>query len=61
MKINDAKIWLVDDDDEFCNYMILKMRPQGVSLIRFQQSYAASAQVITTAKEVFDTLLSAAR
>lgn len=34
---------------------------EASNLIRFQQAYAASAQIITAARSVFDTLLSAAR
>ncbi|WP_125783365.1 flagellar hook-associated protein FlgK [Pseudoalteromonas rubra] len=34
---------------------------EAANLLRFQQSYSAAAQVITVARTVFDTLLSAAR
>ncbi|MFC3912138.1 flagellar hook-associated protein FlgK [Pseudaeromonas sharmana] len=34
---------------------------EAANLIRFQQAYAASAQIITAARAVFDSLLSAAR
>ncbi|BDF95031.1 flagellar hook-associated protein FlgK [Pseudoalteromonas sp. KAN5] len=34
---------------------------EAANLLRFQQSYAASAQVLSTARSIFDTLLSAAR
>ncbi|MCG9769465.1 flagellar hook-associated protein FlgK [Pseudoalteromonas sp. GCY] len=34
---------------------------EAANLLRFQQSYSASAQVISAARTVFDTLLSAAR
>ena len=34
---------------------------EAANLLRFQQSYAASAQVLSTARTIFDTLLSAAR
>ena len=34
---------------------------EAANLLRFQQSYAASAQVLAAARSVFDTLLSAAR
>ncbi len=34
---------------------------EAANLLRFQQSYSASAQIITTARTVFDTLLSATR
>jgi flagellar hook-associated protein 1 FlgK len=34
---------------------------EAANLLRFQQAYSASAQIITTARTVFDTLLSATR
>jgi len=34
---------------------------EAANLLRFQQSYAASAQVLSAARSIFDTLLSAAR
>lgn len=34
---------------------------EAANLLRFQQSYAASAQVLSTAQSIFDTLLNAAR
>ena len=34
---------------------------EAANLLRFQQSYAASAQVLSTARAIFDTLLNAAR
>ena len=34
---------------------------EAANLLRFQQSYAASAQVLSTARTIFDTLLNAAR
>lgn len=34
---------------------------EAANLLRFQQSYSASAQIISTARTVFDTLLSATR
>ena len=34
---------------------------EAANLLRFQQSYAASARVLSTAQTVFDSLLSSAR
>lgn len=34
---------------------------EAANLVRYQQSYAASAQILRTAQELFDTILSAAR
>jgi flagellar hook-associated protein 1 FlgK len=34
---------------------------EAANLLRFQQSYAAAAQILSTANTIFDTLLNAAR
>jgi flagellar hook-associated protein 1 FlgK len=34
---------------------------EAANLIRFQQSYAAAAKIISTSQTIFDTLLAAAR
>jgi len=34
---------------------------EAASLVRYQQAYQASAQVISTASQIFDALLSAVR
>ena len=47
--------------DRFNSEAGVNMDEEAANLVRFQQAYAASAQVITTAKAVFDTLLSAVR
>ncbi|MFT2110677.1 flagellar hook-associated protein FlgK [Marinomonas sp. 2405UD68-3] len=39
----------------------VSMDEEAVKLVRFQQSYSASAQVITAARDTFQTLLSAVR
>lgn len=56
-----AEAKLTQSTDAYSSVSGVSMDEEASNLIRFQQSYAASAQVITTAKEVFDTLLSAAR
>ena len=47
--------------DRFNSEAGVNMDEEAANLVRFQQAYAASAQIISTAKTVFDTLLSAAR
>lgn len=47
--------------DRFNSEAGVNMDEEAANLVRFQQAYAASAQVITTARAVFDTLLSAVR
>ncbi|MGL5472697.1 MAG: flagellar basal body rod C-terminal domain-containing protein, partial [Shewanella sp.] len=39
----------------------VNLEEEAANLIRFQQSYAASAQIVSTAKTIFDTLLSSVR
>ncbi|MDN3412710.1 flagellar hook-associated protein FlgK [Pseudoalteromonas sp. APC 3250] len=39
----------------------INLDEEAANLLRFQQSYAASAQVLSAARSIFDTLLSAAR
>ncbi|WP_421187741.1 FlgK family flagellar hook-associated protein [Aeromonas sanarellii] len=39
----------------------VNLEEEAANLIRFQQSYAASAQIVNTAKTIFDTLLSSVR
>lgn len=40
------------------SYAGVNMNEEAANLLRFQQAYSASARLITTAKEMFDTLLS---
>lgn len=47
--------------DSYNSVAGVSLDEEAANLIRFQQAYSASAQIITTAKELFDTLLSAAR
>ena len=39
----------------------VSLEEEAANLIRYQQSYAASAQIVSTAKTIFDTLLSSVR
>ncbi|ENY71957.1 flagellar hook-associated protein FlgK [Aeromonas diversa CDC 2478-85] len=39
----------------------VNLEEEAANLVRFQQAYAASAQVVSTAKTIFDTLLSSVR
>ncbi len=51
---NQAKDW-------FDSVSGVSLDEEAANLIRFQQSYAAAARIITTAKEIFETILAAAR
>jgi flagellar hook-associated protein 1 FlgK len=37
------------------------MDEEAANLVRFQQAYNASSQIISTARQLFDTLLAAVR
>ncbi|MGL4205813.1 MAG: flagellar hook-associated protein FlgK [Aeromonadaceae bacterium] len=47
--------------DRFNSEAGVNMDEEAANLVRFQQAYAASAQIISTARAIFDTLLGAAR
>lgn len=47
--------------DWFDSVSGVSLDEEAANLIRFQQSYAAAARIITTAQELFDTILAAAR
>ena len=59
--LSEAEAKQAQSLDRFNSEAGVNMDEEAANLVRFQQAYAASAQIITTAKEVFDTLLSAAR
>ena len=47
--------------DWFDSVSGVSLDEEAANLIRYQQSYAAAARIITTAREIFDTILAAAR
>lgn len=55
----DAK--LTQSQDLYESVAGVNLDEEASNLIRYQQAYAASAQVITTARDTFDALLSAVR
>jgi flagellar hook-associated protein 1 FlgK len=59
LKANEAK--LTQSTNIFESVSGVSLEEEAANLIRFQQSYAASAQVVSTAKTIFDTLLSSVR
>lgn len=56
-----AEAKLTQSTNTFNSESGVSLDEEAANLIRFQQAYAASAQIITAARSVFDTLLSAAR
>ncbi|MCF3097779.1 flagellar biosynthesis protein FlgK [Aeromonas australiensis] len=59
LKANESK--LLQSTGIFESVSGVNLEEEAANLIRFQQSYAASAQVVSTAKTIFDTLLSSVR
>lgn len=59
LKANEAK--LIQSSGIYESVSGVNLEEEAANLIRFQQSYAASAQVVSTAKTIFDTLLSSVR
>lgn len=59
LKANEAK--LLQSTGIYESVSGVNLEEEAANLIRFQQSYAASAQVVSTAKIIFDTLLSSVR
>lgn len=55
----DAK--LTQSQELFSSVAGVNLDEEAANLLRFQQAYAASAKVITTAKDIFDTLIQAVR
>lgn len=59
LQANEAK--LTQSTAIFESVSGVNLEEEAANLIRFQQSYAASAQIVNTAKTIFDTLLSSVR
>ena len=59
LKANESK--LIQSSGIYESVSGVNLEEEAANLIRFQQSYAASAQVVSTAKTIFDTLLSSVR
>ncbi|MGY3860964.1 FlgK family flagellar hook-associated protein [Aeromonas lacus] len=59
LKANESK--LIQSSGIYESVSGVNLEEEAANLIRFQQSYAASAQIVSTAKTIFDTLLSSVR
>ncbi|MEW9797597.1 flagellar hook-associated protein FlgK [Alteromonas sp. CYL-A6] len=56
-----AEAMKVQSENWFESVSGVSLDEEAANLIRFQQSYAAAARILTTAQDLFDTILSAAR
>lgn len=61
ISLQAADAMLADSDEWMKSVSGVSLDEEAANLIRFQQSYAASAQILRTAQELFDTILAAAR
>ncbi|MGL4205103.1 flagellar basal body rod C-terminal domain-containing protein [Aeromonas jandaei] len=59
LKANESK--LIQSSGIYESVSGVNLEEEAANLIRFQQSYAASAQIVSTAKTIFDTLLASVR
>lgn len=59
LKADETK--LIQSKGIFESVSGVSLEEEAANLIRYQQSYAASAQIVSTAKTIFDTLLSSVR
>lgn len=56
-----AKVMQTQSSDWFESTSGVSLDEEAANLIQFQQSYAAAARILTTAQEMFDTILQVAR
>ena len=57
---SEAELSLLNSvTDQRASITGVNLEEEAASLIRYQQAYQAAAQIITTANDVFDTLLRA--
>lgn len=61
IELEASKILQVQSSDWFESTSGVSLDEEAANLIQFQQSYAAAARILTTAQELFNTILSAAR
>jgi flagellar hook-associated protein 1 FlgK len=56
-----AKVMQIQSSDWFESTSGVSLDEEAANLIQFQQSYAAAARILTTAQQMFDTILQVAR
>ena len=59
--VTAANTKLTQSQEMYDSVAGVNLDEEAANLVRFQQAYAASAKVISAAKDVFDTLLSAVK
>lgn len=61
ISLQAAEAMKTQSNDWFQSVSGVNLDEEAANLIRFQQSYAASARILTTARELFDTIYSVTR
>lgn len=61
ISLEAAEVMKTQSENWFDSVSGVNLDEEAANLVRFQQSYAASARIITTAQEIFDTILAAVR
>lgn len=61
IELEAAKVLKTQSSDWFESTSGVSLDEEAANLIQFQQSYAAAARILSTAQELFDTILAAAR
>ncbi|MBU3022160.1 flagellar hook-associated protein FlgK [Aestuariibacter sp. A3R04] len=61
ISLDAAEAMKVQSENWFDSTSGVSLDEEAANLVRYQQSYAAAARILTTAQELFDTILAAAR
>jgi flagellar hook-associated protein 1 FlgK len=61
IELEAAKVLQTQSSDWFESTSGVSLDEEAANLIQFQQSYAAAARILSTAQDLFDTILAAAR
>lgn len=61
ISLDAAEAMKVQSENWFDSTSGVSLDEEAANLIRYQQTYAAAARILTTAQELFDTILAAAR
>nr|WP_136249984.1 flagellar hook-associated protein FlgK [Ningiella ruwaisensis] len=61
VNLEAAKVMQVQSSEWFESTAGVSLDEEAANLIQFQQSYAAAAQILTSAREMFDTILAVTR
>ncbi len=61
INLEAAKVMQIQSSDWFESTSGVSLDEEAANLIQFQQSYAAAARILTTAQQMFDTILQVAR